>query len=959
MASDRARISYDERRQWRSVVYQAGRVALESDNNEASDLAAEELRGELVEVVGVRGTPDDGYKVIEPAAATTPAFEVTVGKGTMYAGGLRVHSYDDVLYSQQMEWLDYSTSSEWWQDPATGLGTNEFIALLLREQEVGAVEDTALRDVALGGPDTCQRTRVVQHVVRIGTEADTCEDAITAAQQHWSQKGWHWDPASSRLLAVCGLKVSFVTVASTADPCEPQAVGGYLKPDNQLLRIKVLDYDAGTGTGHFVWGYDDASFLYRVQAMNSQTIKLASIPIDEFHQPRVGQAVEVLRTASRLATGWDLGADWNHGPSELSANDYVASADGVVQLLASDYSSSTQSVGLPQPLPQDFTDPAKTPALFLRVWESVVSFSAGTAAAVGDTGVNVTIGPLDPQGVIAVGASWSLAFRPNSPTTVYPERFLDQPQPPESPRLWLCPLAVVHWDAGLLKVLEDCRNQFDDLVDLSTRFPAAPTEWNKVKEINWRNDWPLTINIFNSGLKVVTKAPLDARTISENTFLVNLDVTTVAQFRAAFELRGTCQTAGNNFRFVPTPALSPTQLQSLLNTQEQFELKQQLPLTPGIRCRVVLKGNTILDDQGNPLDGNVFGIVKTLVGHDYTDLKLQSGDGIKGGDFESWFFLTLPPQVTSINPPPTPPLLSANMVQVTFSRDMDPSSINATSFTVTSSESGPVTGLVTNPSPNTAIFQPVDANNAPTPFAGPQAGPQVTYSIRLDGSVVKDTYDIHLDGTGSGAPGTDYTSTLKLVRATQVLSVDPSDGATVPFTPPLTKVVIKFTQPVDPATVNTNTFQVLDHANAAVTGTVTLDAAHTTATFARTVAFVPGAYKVVLGGVKDENGLPISAVCDGVAGNTFCSRFSRHTKPKEGKEKEGKEGDKDTKEHALEKTHKDTDVLRPGLFGAPGVAEPPGAEPPSAGEPGSGARLFITPEERPVVGRDLLADAGQ
>ena len=55
-----------------------------------------------------------------------------------------------------------------------------------------------------------------------------------------------------------------------------------------------------------------------------------------------------------------------------------------------------------------------------------------------------------------------------------------------------------------------------------------------------------------------------------------------------------------------------------------------------IRCRVALKGNTILDiKDGRPLDGNCFGFKEGRL----TFLRFPSGDVIRGGDFESWFYL--------------------------------------------------------------------------------------------------------------------------------------------------------------------------------------------------------------------------------------------------------------------------------------------------------------------------------
>ena len=62
-----------------------------------------------------------------------------------------------------------------------------------------------------------------------------------------------------------------------------------------------------------------------------------------------------------------------------------------------------------------------------------------------------------------------------------------------------------------------------------------------------------------------------------------------------------------------------------------------------IRCRVVLKGNAILDEAGErPLDGQAFGELRGdgTVNLRLADSGFASGDGLRGGDFESWFWLT-------------------------------------------------------------------------------------------------------------------------------------------------------------------------------------------------------------------------------------------------------------------------------------------------------------------------------
>ena len=72
-----------------------------------------------------------------------------------------------------------------------------------------------------------------------------------------------------------------------------------------------------------------------------------------------------------------------------------------------------------------------------------------------------------------------IAARPSTPQAVYPERFLSGPQPPDGPRQWICPLAVIDWaqgdfasrpsSSGPAATIVSCRQQFCNLVSLSKR----------------------------------------------------------------------------------------------------------------------------------------------------------------------------------------------------------------------------------------------------------------------------------------------------------------------------------------------------------------------------------------------------------------------------------------------------------------------------------------------------------
>lgn len=448
MSSDRARDSYDATRQYRGIVKQQGRVTVEADDNEGGRIAGENLLRETLDIVGSCGTPDDGFAVTMGG----PMPDFVVGPGTMYVGGLRVTQTAPVHFAEQPEWLDTSGDPLWsggWP------GGNEFVYLFLREQEVTAVEDQVLREVALGGPDTAARTRLVQRIVRSPDGASQCDAALADTKEKWGALGLSFDPSTMRLTSSASLQVKFVQPPVAETQCDPQVKGGYLGADNQMIRVKISAYDPNTGKGKLVWSYNNASFLHRVTALaDHQTLELVASPIDNYHTPRSGHAVEILRSAV-----------------DLKDANYVAAPNGLVMTLTADYVSDTRQLTLPAALPPDYWQ-AKG-QLFLRMWEFEVPFTPGTPVDLAGTGLQVSIALPGKSGALTVGQYWTFAARPSTPVTVYPKRYLDAPQPPEGPRMWACPLAVIGWTNESFQLVSDCRRKFDDLVELTKRKPCC------------------------------------------------------------------------------------------------------------------------------------------------------------------------------------------------------------------------------------------------------------------------------------------------------------------------------------------------------------------------------------------------------------------------------------------------------------------------------------------------------
>lgn len=447
MASDRSRITYDAGQQYRSVVMQQGRVVTDPDLNEAQTILAEETRHEALDFVGPSGTPDNGYGISVPAGVTNGDFFIS--RGTMYVGGVRV-SISDAFYRQQPDWIAPAAA-----EPKS-FPAKELIWLELTEQEVSDLEDPELREVALGGPDTAHRTRIVQRIRRspLPATVTACSDALDAQIAAWAAEGRSFDPLTGTLSSQSLLRVGFVAAAGATSPCEPVASGGFLGAENQLIRVRIVDQT------NFAWSFDNASFLYRVdrvERVNNGTndvdrLVLTTLPVDEQHHPQPSQMVELLRPTARLANGG-----------------FVTEPFGRMVAMSLPFDADRQALTLTGILPPGFDAPVTAAQpLFVRIWDGVVPFqSGGPAVKLGDTGIEVAL--TRSGGVVPEGDFWTFAVRPGAATTVYPARYATGLQRPEGPRRWACSLAVLDWRSATNTVVHDCRRTFDTLVELSKR----------------------------------------------------------------------------------------------------------------------------------------------------------------------------------------------------------------------------------------------------------------------------------------------------------------------------------------------------------------------------------------------------------------------------------------------------------------------------------------------------------
>lgn len=204
-----------------------------------------------------------------------------------------------------------------------------------------------------------------------------------------------------------------------------------------------------------------------------------------------------------------------------------------------------------------------------------------------------------------------------------------------------------------MRVLEDCREPFRPLTDL-----PGPEDGLHVTQVAFAdngapllNDSDVQLDALMDGINILCDGNVDPGSISRPTCFVTVE-TVFAQFTgaaigAAYQtlvLGADVGAAGNTILWQPDRRVDPL-------------LRQLISQTPqgdrGVLARLTLKGNFIWDrDNTNRfLDGEAFGVQQP--GSNNTSLRLPSGDGRRGGDFEMWFWLARPLGLSSlvVNPP--------------------------------------------------------------------------------------------------------------------------------------------------------------------------------------------------------------------------------------------------------------------------------------------------------------------
>jgi Family of unknown function (DUF6519) len=289
MPADVEQVRFDTALGFLRVVEQQGRVTLAAERNAQIDILLHQIRALAVDLVGPYGTPaaldTAGKPIPGPGFAigppTVPGTLFDIGPGHYWVRG-RLCALDPPVDPQHP--TSYTTQADYsTPDPPT---TGTHLAYLdVWERPMSAAEDPTLLEPALGGPDSCSRTKLVFQV-RLHDlttfvdpakpdqqlKVDATRDAVVAA----------WDAIEANLgRLVDGGRLSARVDATprSTTPCLAAPTAGYTGEENQLIRVEV--YDGGPGkTATFTWAFDNASVEHRLVRVNGTRVVFDLPPRD-------------------------------------------------------------------------------------------------------------------------------------------------------------------------------------------------------------------------------------------------------------------------------------------------------------------------------------------------------------------------------------------------------------------------------------------------------------------------------------------------------------------------------------------------------------------------------------------------------------------------------------------------------------------------------------------------------
>ena len=240
MRSDISRQTFDPRIHYKSVRMQQGRVQIDADWNEQSDITTHRIETEGLDLIGGCGSPmhNAAFGIFLAVASLSQEEQDRLTKlgvlplkvddflltaGRYYVDGILCENDSVTSFNSQP---DYPTLAG---DSHLPSGGPPYLTYLdVWQRYITALDDSQIREIALGGPDTGTRLKTVWQVKLFPAAGDNCVTAFN--------KLLNANPPSSGTLST---KTESEAPSPTPWIVPPGA--GFRGLENQLYRVEIHD----------------------------------------------------------------------------------------------------------------------------------------------------------------------------------------------------------------------------------------------------------------------------------------------------------------------------------------------------------------------------------------------------------------------------------------------------------------------------------------------------------------------------------------------------------------------------------------------------------------------------------------------------------------------------------------------------------------------------------------------
>lgn len=299
MTGDFSRYTAQPAKGYRQVLLQQGRVLLDADFNEQAALAADGLRQLTRDLLGPYAGPADNLGF---AIGVTDK-RIAIARGHYYVDGLLAVNAATPPAAATSP-LFYEAQEGWPFPGAVDKFENDkpyFFYLDVWERTVTWLEDDAIRETALGGPDTAVRRQLVWHVRAVPRPTPKPEDFddIAEAEKWLSENVQRHGLFSTRPGRRLPRMRAFVDSKDNPDdtPCVADPLGGYTGLENQLYQVEIhsaptQDDQPATGKLTFKWSRDNGSVAAALVGYDGGDLVVDGVH-DTAHGFSAGQWVEI------------------------------------------------------------------------------------------------------------------------------------------------------------------------------------------------------------------------------------------------------------------------------------------------------------------------------------------------------------------------------------------------------------------------------------------------------------------------------------------------------------------------------------------------------------------------------------------------------------------------------------------------------------------------------------------